>query len=416
MEFALVNPNRFLNPPVIPVGLEYIAHSLRQAGHDVDVIDLCFCVDPGSELTKRLRSRRPDAVFMSIRNADSAIRAEDNFYLDEHRIFAQIVTQAGLPLIVGGSALPAMPDEIRNYLGADTAVNGPGEKAVLEVAETLAAGRKLPALIDGFAAGIDPLALPQRATDIDYSAYYAKQGIAGFASSYGCPSRCMFCIEAGTGALFRDVNAVAAEVRPLVDHGWRQMHLCDAEMNISYAHALSLCKALTGTGAEWITYLRPQPMDAALAEAMRTSNCTMATVSINSHTDDPEAAAASVRTIKDAGVRVAVDLSAGLPGESPEQIQRMIHALHAAQPERVGINVRYRLYPATRLAGITYEQPEERRYVSGDPAYVRPASYGRIAPADIQKWIAGLPGFAIDLGEGVNYQHLNQDGRHENTA
>ena len=46
MRVALVNPNRYLEPPVIPLGIEYLAHYLDREGHEVEVIGLAFTADP----------------------------------------------------------------------------------------------------------------------------------------------------------------------------------------------------------------------------------------------------------------------------------------------------------------------------------------------------------------------------------
>jgi len=408
MRIALVNPNRFRKPPVMPVGLEYLAHAVRHAGHDARLLDLCFSDRVERDLDEFLRDFRPDLAFLSVRNVDSAVRAEADFHLDAHAEIAARIVDTGVPLIVGGAGVPAMPEAIRRILRADCVVVGPGEGAAPQIIGLLAAGRELPPVVNGFDVPFDASAVPNRAVDVDYAAYYAADGVAGFASSYGCPCRCAFCIEARTGVRYRDTAAVAAEVRALVEKGWQRMHLCDAEMNISYEHALALCKAIVGTGATWMTYMRHRPCDAALAAALRESRCELATVTVNSATDRPADAADCVRLLRAEGVRVAVDLSCGLPGETPDQAKAMIDALDKARPERVGVNSRFRVYPTTPLAEIVRAHSEERRFVTGDPEFIRPAAYCRFDPAEVQQWIAGREGFAIDVGEAVNYQRLAQ--------
>jgi len=411
VKVALINPNRLRNPPVIPIGLEYVAHALRTARYDVALLDLCFADDATRRLDAFLADFRPDVAFLSIRNVDSVINAAQHFFLDEHREFARRITAAGVPLVVGGAGMPAMPREIVQYLGADTGVVGPAESASLRILEAMAAGARLPQVVNGFNTLIDATVVPDRGVDVDYSAYYAAGGVAGFTSSYGCRSRCPFCIEARTTLLTRDPAAVAAEVRLLVSKGWKRMHLCDAEMNVSYPHALALCQALTTTGASWMTYLRYKPMDAALAEALRRSGCELATVTINSATDDPDGATRCVRLLKNEGLKVAVDLSCGLPGESLDTAKLMIAALDRARPDHVGITTRFRIYPAAPLAMQIREDPNERRWTSGDPEFVRPAVYCRLDPAEVQQWIQGLEGFEIDRGEAVNYQRLEKPSR-----
>lgn len=412
MKLALINPNRLQNPPVIPVGLEYLAHSLRQAGHEAEMIDLCFATRPIDTLIRRLDEVRPDAAFLSIRNLDSAVRAEENCYLDEHWTLGRAIRRTGVRLIVGGAAVAAMPTGIRRLLHATCVVVGPGERAGMEVAARLAAGKTPPPIVDGFAAGITPNEVFERATDIDYAAYYAKGGVAGFASSYGCTGSCEFCLEAHTRFRGRDPKAVAAEVRSLVKKGWRRLHLCDAELNVTYKHAWELCQALRRAEASWAAYLRPKPMDAELAKAMQCSGCEMATVTVNSATDRPAEAAACVRLLKDVGVKVAVDLSCGLPEEKEAQAQAMIDALDAAKPDRVGVNTQFRVYPSTALAARLRRNSSERKHLRGDRNFVNPAVYERFEATAVQRWIKGRKGFALETGEAVNYQRLAR-GREE---
>ena len=56
MNILLVNPNRFKCPPVIPIGLEYLLASLRRAGHQAVILDLCFEENPVAVLKDKLES------------------------------------------------------------------------------------------------------------------------------------------------------------------------------------------------------------------------------------------------------------------------------------------------------------------------------------------------------------------------
>jgi len=409
MRIGLINPNRLRQPPVLPIGLEYVAGALRQAGHDVRVLDLCFVNDPAAEIGRFVREHRPQAAFLTIRNVDSVINAEERFFLEEHRQIAALLANEGLPLVVGGAGVVAAPKFVRDYLGARTAVVGPGERAAVAIAEAMANGADLPELVDGFALPFDPRLAVDRAVDLDYATYYARDGIAGFTSSYGCPGACAFCIEARTPVRLRDPAVVREEVRSLVERGWSRMHLCDAELNVSYRHALAVCEALAGTGARWATYLRHRPLDPRLSAALREAGCDMATVTVTSATDRPDDAGQAIRRLRQAGIRVAVDLSCGLPGERPEQAREMIRTLHEAGAQRVGVTVRFRVYPNTRLAHAIRRDPAERRWTHGDPEFSRPAAYCRFDPAEVCEWIAGMAEFAIDTGEAVNYQRLQAE-------
>jgi len=80
---ALVNPNRYLEPPVIPLGIEYLAHYLEREGHDVQVIDLAFASEPEVVLRDELTSLQPQVVAFTLRNSDTCLYHDSVFFLDE---------------------------------------------------------------------------------------------------------------------------------------------------------------------------------------------------------------------------------------------------------------------------------------------------------------------------------------------
>ncbi len=56
MNILLINPNRFMSPPVPPLGLEYIAGCLEENGHRIEIVDLCFSEDIYKDLGYRCKS------------------------------------------------------------------------------------------------------------------------------------------------------------------------------------------------------------------------------------------------------------------------------------------------------------------------------------------------------------------------
>jgi hypothetical protein len=55
MKVLLINPNRYQSPPVPPLGLEYIAGSLEEKGHGVELLDLCFSGNIHEEIDRSTR-------------------------------------------------------------------------------------------------------------------------------------------------------------------------------------------------------------------------------------------------------------------------------------------------------------------------------------------------------------------------
>jgi len=66
---TLINTNRMV-PAIGPLGLDYVAGSAKQAGLNVEVLDLCFEDDPVASMNRYFRDRSPELVGLTFRNVD----------------------------------------------------------------------------------------------------------------------------------------------------------------------------------------------------------------------------------------------------------------------------------------------------------------------------------------------------------
>jgi len=127
LRILLINPNTMKNPPVIPIGLEYLASALEKHNHEVNILDLCFRSSPIIDLKKLLETENYDLVGLTIRNIDSCIYFNNEFYLPEFKNLVDFIKGYEIPVVLGGSGFSAMPNEILEYLQADYGIIGPGE-------------------------------------------------------------------------------------------------------------------------------------------------------------------------------------------------------------------------------------------------------------------------------------------------
>jgi len=177
LKILLINPNRMLNPPVIPIGLEYLATALEKHNHDVNILDLCFASFPIKELKNILDKKSYDIVGLTIRNIDSCIYFNNEFYLPEFKKLIECVKKYEIPVVLGGAGFSAMPNEILEYLQADYGIIGPSEKAFpkfLELWQTEQLDNKI---INGWNYGIDDSLIHIRAKKINYQQYLTTEGI-----------------------------------------------------------------------------------------------------------------------------------------------------------------------------------------------------------------------------------------------
>ncbi|HLA39619.1 MAG TPA: cobalamin-dependent protein, partial [Candidatus Glassbacteria bacterium] len=188
MKILLVNTNRYTNPPVPPIALEYLAAALERCGHEPLIVDLCFAADPMAALTAAVEDFRPQVAGVTIRNIDTAICRNNVFFLDEVAGYVGRLEALGVPVIEGGAGFSFAPREILRFTGGSWGIAGPGEEALPRFLDRLRA-EKIPRgeIIDGWSAPFDPeLAVSGRGRQVDYAKYLQNSGIAGFETQIGC--------------------------------------------------------------------------------------------------------------------------------------------------------------------------------------------------------------------------------------
>src|SRR3989339_53871 len=105
MKVLIISINKEKEPyPVAPIGAANIAKALKDKGHDVHILDLCFIDDDYSAIEEFLKSFPPDVIGISIRNIDNLTYNKSIFYLPRIRHIVDFIKRhTSVPLVVGGS-------------------------------------------------------------------------------------------------------------------------------------------------------------------------------------------------------------------------------------------------------------------------------------------------------------------------
>ncbi|MDH7500305.1 MAG: cobalamin B12-binding domain-containing protein, partial [candidate division NC10 bacterium] len=114
MRVMLVSPNQeFLPDPVSPLGVAYLAASLREVGHQVRILDLCFAEDVEASIREGLQGFSPEIIGLSIRNVDNTAFPLTISYMEPLRkVVDQLRSFSDAPILVGGSGFTIMPQEV----------------------------------------------------------------------------------------------------------------------------------------------------------------------------------------------------------------------------------------------------------------------------------------------------------------
>jgi len=417
LRVALVNPNRYLEPPVIPLGVEYVAHYLEREGHEVQVIDLAFAADPEAALAEGLGSSSPEIIGFSLRNIDSSLYHDNVFFLEEAAgLISACRRICDARVVAGGSALLAGPREVAEYTGCDFAVYGPGEKAFPALLRYLEQGVSPPRLLDGWSYSFDRGEVPARGRWIDYKPYLEQRGVAGFTTQTGCRGGCSFCMEANLPWRPRGPRAVVEELAGLRERGCRELHLCDCEFNQDLDTAKELLRnmARAELGISWSLYMKPLPYDERLFGLLAETGASAITLSVDSQS--LYAGAYSLMDLQSAivlaqqeGIGVAVDLLVGFPGEGMEELRDVFDFFRAVRPKTVGVSAWFRVFKYTGLGvDIRARRPAVGTIEGDDPDYVRPVYYSWMSLDDCRELIDGDPLFRIEgLERRSNYERLS---------
>jgi len=379
MRVALVNTNR-MQPPIAPIGLDYLGEALHAAGHRVEVLDLCWEADPHAAVARFLEGAEFGLAGITLRNTDDCAYTSRQSFLPE---FAGLVdairAHTGAPIVLGGVGFSVMPEPVLALSNAEIGVWGEGEFVLPELAARLERKqewRELPNLVWRRGAAWQrnapcswPLAglPPMSRSWVDNRRYFRQGGQAGFETKRGCPGQCIYCadpVAKGKQTRLRPPGAVADELESLLGQGIDHLHTCDGEFNLPMSHAFEVCEEMVRRGLgdrlRWYAYCSPAPFSPELARAMRRAGC----VGINFGADNgdqemlrrlgrgfaPSDILNATRWSKDTGMAVMLDLLLGSPHETRESLVRTMELMQRADPDRVGVSVGVRVYPGTELA------------------------------------------------------------------
>ena len=368
-----------------PVGLEYVAEALRDAGFGIDILDLCWEEDWKISLSRFFNDKSFDLVGITLRNTDDCALASRRSFLDE---FVSIVSAIGeasaAPLVLGGGGFSVMPVEILKLCRASAGIWGDGEFAFVELAQRLKRGKEwldVPNLIwpaDGIWRRNPPSApplngLPRMKRDIfDNQRYFREGGQAGIEMKRGCAERCVYCadpVARGRAVRTRPPSEIVDELECLVRQGIDHIHTCDSEFNLPPVHAREVCREIIrrklGDKLNLYTYCSPVPFPVELAGLMKKAGFVGINFGVDSGNDrmlkslgrDFRAVDIlnTTRRCRREGITVMLDLLIGAPGESRQSIIDTIDLMKRSGSELMGVALGVRIYPGTALGRMIEE-------------------------------------------------------------
>ncbi len=231
--------------------------------------------------------------------------------------------------------------------------------------------------------GLDslPFAVDTYQRDLTVSKYNVPFLLHPFVSFYtarGCPAQCTFCLWpqtlSGHGWRTRSPENVAEEFRmvPKLFPHVKEVFFDDDTFNIRKDRAMAIAKLLKPVGFPWSCTSRVHG-DYESLKAMADGGCRLLIVGFES--SDPkilknikkgatvEQGRAFVKNCKQVGIVVHGDFIIGLPGETPESIERTIEFAKELDCETIQVSMAH-AYPGTEL----YNWARDRGFLASEAA------------------------------------------------
>jgi len=379
MKILLISVNRERMPfPVFPLGLAYIARGLKEEGHQIEVMDLCFSEEVSVDLNHTLGRFRPDLIGISLRNLDNLTYPTSISYLKEvEAVIGNCRRSNASQLVIGGSGYSLAPQELLQHLDVDFGIVGEGEEAFRHLLGCLGRGdpispsphllmkeKSLPDLTEG--AKVFPIQSPDRSL-FETQRYLEEGGMGNIQTKRGCPFSCIYCtypLLEGKRVRLREKEEVAEEICHLVEEGVDYIYFVDDIFNYPPSFAEDLCREMIRRkiDVKWSAFVNPGFLDETLLQRMREAGCVGVEFGTDSGSSQmlqnykksftKEDIIHSSQLCSKFKVNQCHYLVFGGPGEDENTIEESFQLMDQLDPTAVIAMLGIRIYPGTEMERI----------------------------------------------------------------
>ncbi|MCP4683340.1 MAG: radical SAM protein [Desulfobacterales bacterium] len=411
MNILLINPNMLI-PPVMPLGLAYVAMAAREAGHHIKIIDLNFSRNYKNDIAYAMSNWSPDVIGVSIRNLDNVTMLHSVYFLPKIKkiiLYCRSVSIA--PIVLGGPGFSIMPKEIMLETSVDYGVIGEGERAFCNLLECIKQQKKplgIPGiifkeeriLVKTAPKNMSPPQLnrlPIPARDLfDNARYLHDGGMGNIQTKRGCNQQCIYCtypVIEGKKIRLRAPGKVVDEIKALKQMGIDYLHFTDSVFNAPHDHAYAVCCEMVRrkVSIQYTPYMTPLVRSKELLSLLKQTGCNGITFGADSLSDrmllnlkkgfkvvDIYQASRSCQKLD---IPFSLNLLFGGPGETKKTVLESLENIKTIRPVAVGAMIGIRCYPRTQLWKIACFEGS----ISRDTNLLKPYYY--ISPSIDKKWL-----------------------------
>jgi radical SAM superfamily enzyme YgiQ (UPF0313 family) len=345
MKTLLINPPYpFVEVPIIPMGLLYLAGVLEHNGKEVQILDLLVTKYSKDKIENKIKEYKPDVMGVTCVTMTYPIASDILKYCKS--------LDKDVTTIIGGPHVTFTPVEtLTEAPWIDIVVRGEGELTILDIVN----GKKN-ADINGIAyrdknggirlteerrliENLDDLPLPARHL-FQLSRYHALDVHASLITGRGCPFNCIFCVGSKMGGRrvrYRNPKLVVDEIeQALMVYGFNKVNFEDDLLTLNHKHLYAICDEIISRGLKfnWSAFSRVDTVNPEMLGKMRESGCTHVLYGIESGNQQIldtakkkitlDKVREAIKMAKDAGIQVMASFIVGLPGETRETLKQSV--------------------------------------------------------------------------------------------
>ncbi|MDK2785806.1 MAG: anaerobic magnesium-protoporphyrin monomethyl ester cyclase [Thermotoga sp.] len=276
-----------------PLGLMYICSSLRKKGYSVNFVDM--------------NVERFDWKNFDFGEYDVVGISVDTVRFPVAEKIAERAKACGTTVVMGGPHATAFYETILRQGLCDYVVLGEGERAFLDLVESIANKEKHPHIPgvayvkDGdifmmpsrFIENLDDLPFPDREKVHLYRTKFAGERATSLITSRGCPFNCEFCSASqfmGRRIRWRSVENVVDELKILKKMGYGSVIFFDDNFTINPKRVVNLCEEMLRKDLrfKWWAFSRADELlgHEDMVEAMSKAGCKMLFIGFESADDE----------------------------------------------------------------------------------------------------------------------------------
>lgn len=375
-------------PPLPPTDLMYLSSVAEKEGFEAKICDY----SQGGDLVEDLKEFKPDYLVVNVATPTL-----------EHDLDALKIAKDILPNVVtiakGAIFLTKSEDILKNHEALDIVIFGEAEDTLKEILQGVEKPLGIYYREDGqikfsgvrpFIDNLDEIPFPARHL-VDNTIYRRPdnnkvQAVVKVAR--GCPFHCFFCLAtpvSGAKVRRRSVENIVEELKECVEkYNITNFVFWSDIFNLDKNWTMALCQAIIDSGLKitWSANTRADTADDEMAKMMYKSGCRLVSIGVESGSqymlekmgkkitlDDVRR---TVKTFKDAKIRIYNYFVIGLPWESEETVEETIRFAIELDSDFISF------YTATPLPGSRfYEYAKEHdlfdKETSFENAYFYPA-------------------------------------------